>query len=165
MATADELHPTLDETFRDYAWNYFALHAEQRLKTFHFFIILVTAIVGGFLLILRYGHTHKWIALLGFFLAFLSFVFWKLDVRTRALVKNAEEALKVLDAGHELPDSGGAPHALRLFDRDDYFTSRAPRFPLFSAHFSYSRCFNYLFFVVGLIGFGGGVAGLMYLPV
>ena len=31
--------PTRDDTFREYAWDYFQLHAEQRLKAFQFFIV------------------------------------------------------------------------------------------------------------------------------
>lgn len=27
------------EQLWDYAWNYFSFHAEQRLKTFHFYLI------------------------------------------------------------------------------------------------------------------------------
>jgi hypothetical protein len=35
--------PTRDDRIREYAWDYFQLHAEQRLKAFHFFITLATA--------------------------------------------------------------------------------------------------------------------------
>src|SRR6266853_2054763 len=158
MFEAEEGHRNLDETFREYAWNYFALHAEQRLKAFHFFIILATTILGGFLLLFRYGQSHKWTAVLGILLALLSFVFWKLDVRTRTLVKNGEDALKFLDAQHGLPNIDGVPHPLRMFSRDDYLTNRSPFFPLLTGHFSYLRCFNYVFVVFALIGLVGGIA-------
>jgi Ca2+/Na+ antiporter len=156
---------TLDEIFRNYAWGYFALHADHRLKAFQFFITLSTAIVGGFLLLFRYGQSHKWMAVLGFLLAFLAFVFWKLDIRTRTLVKNSEEALRFLDSQHNFPDVEGAPHPLRMFSRDDHFTTLAARFPIVSGHFSYTRCFKYVFVVFGIIGIGAGIACLIYLPV
>ena len=147
----------LDEAFRDYAWRYFELHTEQRLKAFQFFITLSTAIVGGSLLLVRYGQGHKWMAVLGFLLAFFSFVFWKLDVRTGTLVKNGEEALKFLDAKHQLPTIDGAPHPLAMFARDDHFTSRAKKrakkFHLFSGHFSYHRCFKYVFVMFAFLGY------------
>ena len=140
-------------------------HAEQRLKVFQFFIALATAIVGGSLLLFRYDQGQKWMAVLGFLLTFLSFVFWKLDVRTRTLVKNGEEALKFLDARHQLPTVDGAPHPLALFTRDDHFTSQAKRSSLFLGHFSYSRCFRYLFVAFAGIGLVTGIYCLIFFPV
>ena len=156
--------PTRDDTFREYAWDYFQLHAEQRLKAFQFFITLATAIVGGFLLLFRYGQAHKWAAVLGVLLIFLSFVFWKLDLRTRGLVKNAEAALKYLDSAHDLPDIDGDPNPLRLFTRDDHETSKVSKLSLLSGHFSYSRCFEWVFAMFALLGALGVFACLAFLP-
>ena len=142
----------LDEQFRDYAWSYFELHSGQRLKAFQFFISLATALVGALVVLAREDNANAWTASLGVVLAFLAFVFWKLDCRTRRLVKNAEDALKFLDGRHILPDLDGAPHPLRIFARDDYFTKKAPRYPLWSGHFSYSRCFEWVFIVSGIAG-------------
>jgi len=140
------------EIFRDYVWGYFELHAEQRLKTFQFFITLATALVGAFIVLIRYGITTKWMAAIGVLVLFFSFVFWKLDHRTRQLIKNAEEALKYLDAQHHLPDIHGAPHPLRIFSHDDYITDDAKPYPLWSGHFSYSRCFEWVFRGFALAG-------------
>jgi len=156
---------TLDEIFREYAWSYFELHAEQRLKTFHFFIILATTVVGGFLLLFRFGEYHKWSALLGLLLTLLSFVFWKLELRTRALVKHGEEALKFLDAQHELPDIDGVPHPLRIFSREEHVTIQLERSASFPGHFSYSRCFKYIFVVFGVLGLGAALVCGIFLPV
>lgn len=104
------------------------------------------------MLLVRYSVANKWMAALGVLLTFLSFVFWKLDHRTRRLVKNAEDALKVLDSRHALPDVDGGPHPLRLFSRDDHFTKDAPRYPLWSGYFSYSRCFEWVFIGFALAG-------------
>jgi hypothetical protein len=35
------------EELRDQAWKYFALHADQRLKAFNFYLILCTVIAGA----------------------------------------------------------------------------------------------------------------------
>lgn len=148
-----ESKPTpVDEPFRDYAISHFELHAGQRLQAFQFYVTLSTALIGGFLLLLRYDKGHKWMSILGLVLAFLSFVFWKLDERTRQLVKRSEEALKFLDEQYELPDIDGAPHPLRLFSRDDYFTDNAKVFPLWSGQFSYTRCFRWVFTVFACLG-------------
>ena len=33
---------------RSYAWDYFALHADQRMKLFNFFLVLAGLILGAF---------------------------------------------------------------------------------------------------------------------
>jgi len=97
-------------------------------------------------------HPSRWLSLLGFLLSFLSFVFWKLDCRTRNLIKNAEEALKALDAQHGLPRQGTVPHSLELFARDAHVSDSKPKWPLTTGHFSYSRCFEWVFIAFGIGG-------------
>ncbi len=152
------------EHLRDYAWNYFELHAEQRLKAFQFYISLSTALVGGFVILIRYNNTSKWMAVLGMLLAFLSFIFWKLDERTKSLVHNAEEALKYLDGQQNLSDIEGVPHPLRVFSRDDHITSQAALYPPWSGHFSYSRCFRWIYIVFALSGAVSSIWCLLIFP-
>lgn len=155
---------SLDEIFREYVWDYFALHAEQRLKTFQFYVTLSTALVGGFLLLIRYGQNHKWIGLLGLVLVLLSIVFAKLDQRTRGMVKRAEDALNFLDSQHGLADIAGAPHPLRLIANDKHFTDKAKLWPLTTGHFSYSRCFGWVFSLFGILGGLTAIACFAVLP-
>lgn len=155
---------SIDETFREYAWDYFSLHADQRLRAFHFYITLSTALVGSFLLLLRYGQSHKWLAVLGVLLTFFSFLFAKLDRRTRDMIKHAEEALKFLDSKHDLPDQDGRAHPLKLFNRDDEHTREAAQWPLVDGHFSYSRCFRWVFNVFGVTGLAAAIASLLVFP-
>mgnify|MGYP001161995525 CR=1 FL=1 len=154
----------VDETFREYAWNYFSLHADQRLRAFHFYITLSTALIGSFLLLLRYGQGHKWLAILGMLLFFFSFVFAKLDRRTRDMIQHAEDALKFLDSKHDLPDQDGKAHPLKLFHCDDEHTARAAPFPLVVGYFSYSRCFRWVFNVFGVTGIIAACAALSVFP-
>ena len=162
MGDFEKAGRSLDETFREYLWNYFELHAGQRLATFHFYITLSTALIGGFLLLVRYGQNHKWMGVLGLLLAFLSLVFAKLDARTRKMVKNAEGALSFLDAHHGLLDVEGAPHPLRVFDRDNHYTKNAKLWPLTTGHFSYERCFRWVFVVFGIVGILTALACFVY---
>ncbi len=102
---------------RTYAWGYFALHADQRMKLFNFFLILsgLIAAVRGM------AAGAKVVALLPLLLVLTAFIFWRLEERTRRLVKNGEDALRFLDEQwplEPLPDK--TPHYLRLFERDDY---------------------------------------------
>jgi hypothetical protein len=106
---------------RTYAWGYFALHAEQRMKLFNFFLILSGLILGAFPAVRGMAAGAKAVALLPLLLVLTAFIFWRLEERTRRLVKNGEDALRFLDAQwplEALPDK--TPHYLRLFERDDY---------------------------------------------
>jgi hypothetical protein len=138
--------------FRNYAWAYFAYHADQRMKTFNFFLIAAGLLAGGITTLLRDGGDPRWVCPLGVVLTLLSLVFWKLDHRNRRLVRNAEAAIKHLDSLHPLPLQEGAPHVLRIFERDDYFSERAPVFPLTEARFSYSKCLGLVFGLFSLLG-------------
>jgi hypothetical protein len=69
----------LRKELRQYAWAYFDRHAEQRLKIFNFYLILCGAIVGLFSFTGRDNLPNAWP--LPFLLSFVSFIFWKLDVR------------------------------------------------------------------------------------
>ena len=99
----------------------------------------------------------------GLFMAFVSLIFWKLDIRVKGLIKNAEEALKFLDDRHEIPDFDGGPNPLKLFARDDFLVGirKSEGGPLKLGHFSYGKCFNWVFAVVGMLGFLGAIAGVI----
>lgn len=97
-STETDVDKTLD-TVRDHAWDYFELHAEQRMKTFHFYILLETGLVGAMLVSARIGTANTWLfAVIGFFMAMLSFIFFKLDERTKGMIKVAEDSLKACEA-------------------------------------------------------------------
>jgi hypothetical protein len=151
----------IKKEMRDHAWSYFVLHAEQRLKTFHFYLILATLIAGGVVTLAKSEENcFKGAAAISLLLPFLSFIFWKLDQRNKQLVKHAEEALKLIESESKLNDTGKEPHRLKLFLHENYFTSKRPRLPYWppwQAHFSYSTCFNAVFLVFGVFGFVGGI--------
>ena len=83
---------------REYAWDYFQLHAGQRMSTFNFFIILAALLTTA--LASTFVKDFEW-DIVGFFLGsgliIISFAFWKLDQRVRFLIKHAENALKDLE--------------------------------------------------------------------
>ncbi|PNY35782.1 hypothetical protein [Rhodopirellula sp. MGV] len=140
---------------RQYAWAYFDRHAEQRLKTFNFYLVLAGAVIAG-VMTFKNDFAQAWPLL--FLLAFVSFVFWKLDCRNRVLTKHSEEALKTLEDAMDLADEcDGVPHRCKLFRREEYESSKSLRYPgtpLASAAFSYTHCFNSLFI---LFGFGSAI--------
>ena len=107
--------------------------------------------------LLKDGGELRWIAVpLGILLAVLSGVFWKLEQRTRYLVKNAEKALKYLDSQEEFADEQEVPHVLRLFDHDDHVvTGRV-------GHASYSWCLSAVFLIFAGLGILLAIAGFFY---
>lgn len=141
---------------RDYAWKYFSLHAEQRLKTFHFFVILSTVITGGILTIAKDIINVGYAAPLAYLLSILTFVFYKLDLRNKELIKHGENALKTLEEILNIPNTNTEPHILKLFINEEWKTNKKTRFPkasLLKSHLSYSDCFNIVFFSFGVGSF------------
>ena len=152
-------HPDLQDVFRESAWRHFAIHAEQRLKMFQFYITISTALLGGGVLVFRTGQNAIALTLLSFLAFFFSFVFWMLEIRTRKLIKNAEDAIKYLDDRYEIPDVDGQPSPIMLFTRDDFQTRRSKRRSVLS-HFSYYKCFVLVFAVIGILGVLGMIYGV-----
>lgn len=141
-----------EQMFRNYAWAYFAYHAEQRMKTFNFFLIGSGILATAIATLVRAGDNPLWVCPLGLLLTCLSLIFWKLDVRNRALVKNGEAALKYLDSLHGLPHLDNVPHVLRIFDRDDHNTEMTFKLPVIHSHFSYTKCLGIVFALFALLG-------------
>ena len=85
--------PELFSVGLEHAWNWFSLHAGQRLQCVHFFILATAAVVAGFATVLTAGKlgTAFVIGLTG---AAISIVFNLLERRTKELVKAGEAALR-----------------------------------------------------------------------
>ncbi len=83
---------------RDHAWDYFSLHANQRISVFKTYIVIFALFItsSGFMII-RYPSSTLVDEILEIGLCiifiFLSGIFYLLDCRNRRLIKMAEEAL------------------------------------------------------------------------
>jgi hypothetical protein len=88
-------HPDeLTKQVLDHAWNWFNLHAAQRMQTFNFFLVATAFLIAAYASLLE---KHHWAALLvGLVGAWLSFWFTRLDSRTRQLINAGEAALEIL---------------------------------------------------------------------
>ena len=146
-----------------YAWNYFAVHAEQRMHLFNFFVGLAVVLTGAVV-----GTFHKDFKMpemgvvLGLGLAVVSFIFWKLDQRVGYLVKLAELALaelegKFSDASSEKPSARQLVLAERNATRELRET-RKRWAPL--SQYSYSQSFRIVFGFFGLVGILGAALSL-----
>lgn len=80
---------------RVYAWNYFSLHATQRLTTFNFYLVISTLLLAGLGAAFKKDYGNHGMAIpIGVVISIISIVFHKLDERNRMLVDNAERALR-----------------------------------------------------------------------
>jgi hypothetical protein len=145
--------------FREYAWEYFELHASQRLTTFNYYIVISTLITTGIFATFSKDYTAPSLGIAGgVLLVFFSFVFWKLDDRNKQIIKGAEAALKFFEDTTELVDSSDGPSVLKLFTRDDFVTDRrraAKPFWPWRKHYSYSTSFNRVFGAFAIFGLLG----------
>ena len=139
--------------YREYHYNYFSLLAGQRLKTFNFFIIISTILFGA------YVNTFKeevscFACILPYLLSILSFIFWKLDTRTKYMIKSAENAIKYIDDSL-LPNSdSNYPNILNILRIDDLKMDHQKQrnLGLLNKNCSYSTCFNIIFLLIGVLG-------------
>jgi uncharacterized membrane protein YfcA len=155
---------------REYAWRYFALHADQRLKTFNFFLILVTVILGGAFTLAKDAKAPL---LVGFavtiLLPLLSFVFSKLDRRNQELIHHSESILR--DIEKDIPETE-IPAQLRLSTQEQIQTDHERKTrklglsptSWLKAHFRYSTCFGCTFWIIGILGPVFGVGSLFLVP-
>ncbi|MES1931395.1 hypothetical protein T35B1_02235 [Salinisphaera shabanensis T35B1] len=147
------MSPELLSEYREYAWKYFALHADQRLKAFNFFVVFTTFLLGAFAALIARIGLQTYCALLPAALVYVAFVFWKLEERTRMLIKTGEEALRVIDAEClEGEEKRFAP--LALFATDDINTKSLAAHPKWHGHFTYSRCFRWVYVAAAIAGLG-----------
>jgi hypothetical protein len=138
---------------RDHAWDYFELHADQRLKTFHFYIVLETGLVAAMLVAARAGNANGWVyAVIGCFMGLLSFVFWKLDQRTKGMVKISEEVLKEFEQQAMLELKNEAFSKYAPFSNDPQNRGLIGK-SLFGT-LSYSKCFAIVFIAFAILGAG-----------
>lgn len=152
------------ERHRTYAWDYFQLHSSQRIATFNFYITLSTAILAGIGTALQSNFNLPEMAMvLGSLLSLISFIFWKLDQRNKMMIKGVEEALKEIE-DHIMPRRGDEIPRISLFHRDDDAVKehRKPVHVFFwNRHFSYTNCFNWLFWTFGMLGAVGILLGVI----
>jgi hypothetical protein len=86
----------IDQAALAHAWDWFALHARQRMQCVNFFLVSVAFLAASYVTALTkefYG-VDVGISALG---VLISFWFHRLDLRTKELVKAGEAAMKPLE--------------------------------------------------------------------
>lgn len=150
-----------EDHLRKQAWDYFSLHAGQRLTTFNFYIVISALLSTGLLTTFNKDYQSPLLGLLvGSFLPLFSFVFYKLDERNRELIRGAEEALKFFENQTNYADDDKIPHIAKIFCREDYETGKkkaAYSTSIWDRHFAYSDCLKWVFRSFAFIGLTGVV--------
>lgn len=84
---------------REHSWNWFAMHAQQRMLTLNYFLIAMAFLATGYGA--SVGDTPIVAAAVAFTGFLLSLAFRQLDRRNRELVKHGERSLARVQARYE----------------------------------------------------------------
>jgi len=138
----------------EHAWKYFQLHANQRMSVFNFYISFSSLLTLPLILTLtKEKNFHLLGILFGFLLFLLSLVFWRLDKRTRMLIEISEDALKQIEMNF-YKNNDKRKYKVRIFQSEEVITNnKKKRKGIFNnLLITYADCFNFVFFIFGLIG-------------
>ena len=150
------------ENLRNYIWGYFQLHAGQRLTTFNFYIVISTLFTSGYFIALKDIPILSLV--LSFILIALSFIFWKLDSRNKQLIKNAENGLKEIEKEDNVESKINDIHILNIFSYEEKQTEilkEKKTFWFWKRLYTYSTCFNSVFWIFAILGFLGIVCSII----
>ncbi|KTC08375.1 hypothetical protein AO387_25485 [Pseudomonas syringae ICMP 11168] len=126
----------------EHAWKYFELHAQQRMTVFNFFLAISGLTAAGIGAGLQQGSKFSaLVCLLGCFLFFIAFLFWKLDQRASLMIKASENAIIALEQAAVTKEAS-------IFSNEQQLSKS---FGL-TAAWSYGRCFRTCFILVALSG-------------
>ena len=103
-------------SLQSYAWNWFELHAGQRLQLVNFWLVAVAFLAAAFV---QAKASHLTAIAFGVSVtgAVSSLAFMRLDVRTRQLVQVAENALSVFEKNNTAAGSDKAFELTKASER------------------------------------------------
>lgn len=84
-----------------FIWEHFKFNADQRLKSFNFFVLLSIFADGGVFTALEKNMAPQVLTLMGAFTCLLAVVFWLVDSRSQNLLKLTIPALKEIESSFE----------------------------------------------------------------
>lgn len=96
VAATEKTSEDIDDSIKaalDHAWNWFALHAGQRMHTVNFFLIAAAFLANAYVLALRDKH-YPVAAGVAALAVIIAMVFYRLETRVRELLKAGEAALR-----------------------------------------------------------------------
>jgi hypothetical protein len=142
-----------ESDFLKILWDYFAVHANQRIQILNFYIVLETFFITGLLTLFQLdGDLTVFRLILSVSIIFFSFIFYALDKRTKEMIKFSEEALKTLEQKYVLKYGSG----IMIFSKEQEKTLFERRWSWFAKKFlSYSKLFKMIYLFFTIIGISG----------
>src|SRR5262249_2792686 len=144
------------EYLHKYAWDYFQLHAGQRMSLFNFFVVFAVLMTSALVATFQKDFKMPLAGMgIGLCLSFIAFVFWKLDQRVRYFLKNAEHALAEFEANFPTATGKAEPHVTQLVRWEAHQTEKIRAMhcrwtPI--AQFSYTQSLYLVLAAFGLVG-------------
>jgi len=81
----------------DYAWKHFALIADQRMKAFNFYLLVLLASFGGTIGLIQKSLPRHDFCLIGFVHISVAIIFWSIDSRSYRMLQIAIDALTEIE--------------------------------------------------------------------
>jgi len=151
----NDKHDLTEKDFLVVLWNYFSLHSSQRTTLLNFYIVLESLFVTGLITLSELkGRYTEYQIVVCVAIIFFSFVFYRLDKRTKNLIKNSEIAIKSIETKYSVQFG----QDIMIFTKESDTTASQRK--KLNIAFSYTNLFNliYIFFVaigsVGIIYYG-----------
>lgn len=136
------------EKVLEISWDYFKLLAQQRVTHFNLFIVFIGAISAAYVTQINMDLRGNVIALsLAIIQVFLCFIFHKIDIRNKFLIKHTEKIIKTIESDFE-------EDVPRVFITEEQLTKKQrlndKRKIYFLRQLSTSQLYNlfYIFFAV-----------------
>ena len=150
---------------KEHVWNYFQLHAGQRMSIFNFFVVMSTLLTTALATSFTGKFNYPSIGIIsGIGLVVIAFIFWKLDQRIRFLIKLAETALTAIESAWvNEKKTADNPQALFLIERIETETKRREScwWKPQTWHLKYSECFGIAYIVFVIIGIIGTISAII----
>ena len=144
---------------QEHVWNYFQLHASQRMASFKFFIVISALLTAGLARTFEKNYPyHSEGIVIGIGMIILSFVFWKLDQRVRFFVKHAETALKELETSRPAKINNKTRVCTAIFSSEEKESEKKilkQKLWPWTWHMSYSNCFTWIYIMFSIFGLLG----------
>lgn len=138
-----------DQAAFDHAWRHFALHADQRISVFNFYVASSGLLLTGLAYVLA-NAPKLWPmgVAAGLLIVGLSLVFWKLDQRSAQMIKVSEAVMELVEAGAFPPERRVLSLVANLPVNAAFYSVRRP--------WTFGHSFRSLFLGVAALGMLGG---------
>lgn len=151
MSDKDKKEKSLEESeFLHILWEYFSLHASQRIQMLNFYIILETFLLTAWLTLLQIDEKFNVPRIIiGVAIIIFSIVFYALDIRTKSMIKLCEESLCKVESSYV--SQFGKKYM--VFNLEQESTGKERKKNWFKRHFlSYSKLLLIIYSFFGLVG-------------